>query len=570
MDLVRRIIRLIPVFHYPEGRWLVAGLFLGSLLDLISLATLFPLLLLVTDGNSDWIQQIPIGFQADRTRLGIGIVIAFLLLTVVKAGYYQWITQKKAAYAYRVGASIAHTQMQHFFALQYQQYSSKDYSNEMNRLSNLPLVFANNAIVPAGTLLTEVLFFGFLLLAVALFDYLALLMVIGVVLPALWLYSLRKKAIKETSEQIKSDYPRLLKAALQMVEGWRDIKVFHREGFFIDQFLTQFKKLGNIFSRDHALHTATARLAEVVAAACITVLIVYALIFSASTHETLLLFGVYAAVAFRAIPSVSRILAAHHQIQSHQHVLNQLEEVAKPSSPEKSDMAVGFEHDLRISNLCFSYGSHLVCDHVSFHIRKGELVLLQGKSGTGKTTLALLLSGMLPASNGNILIDGVALNQSNITAWKRMVAYVPQEPFLLDASIAENIAFGLPPNDMDHVVIDQIMKSLDLQTWVNGLPQRTKTVIGERGIKVSGGQRQRLVIGRALYHKANLLLLDEITNQLDSQTQAEVVAVLKYLTKQGLTVVMISHQMADRSKFDSVLEFRDGKVTVAQTAMPHS
>jgi ABC-type bacteriocin/lantibiotic exporter with double-glycine peptidase domain len=196
--------------------------------------------------------------------------------------------------------------------------------------------------------------------------------------------------------------------------------------------------------------------------------------------------------------------------------------------------------------------------NIQLTIHKGEKIALMGKSGSGKTTLLLLLMRYITEQSGDIVVDGVKLEPQHSTSFRKLMGYVPQSPYILDASIAENIAFGINETEIDTTKIAKLVSDLDLQSWISTLPQGIHTRIGERGTKISGGQRQRLAIARALYYNAEVLLLDEITNQLDAHTEREVIDILNRLASLGKTLLFITHKTDLFSSFDSVYELKNG------------
>ena len=162
--------------------------------------------------------------------------------------------------------------------------------------------------------------------------------------------------------------------------------------------------------------------------------------------------------------------------------------------------------------------------------------------------------------SGQVTIDGEGLTPQNENAWLRKIAYVPQSPYILDSTIKENIAFGVPTNNIDINKVNNSIRDLGLEAWVAGLDNELNSIIGERGVKISGGQRQRLAIARALYHDAEILLLDEITNQLDSVTELEIMRTLHQLSKSGKTIILISHHHNKSLTFDAVYELSAGRL----------
>jgi ABC-type multidrug transport system fused ATPase/permease subunit len=274
-------------------------------------------------------------------------------------------------------------------------------------------------------------------------------------------------------------------------------------------------------------------------------------------EQALLLLGVYAGACFRIIPSVNRILLAVYQIRTHEHILQEL----GPDLNNPIDLhhaTVPFTKALSARGISFGYaGQEILLRSASMTIQKGERVAITGNSGGGKTTFLLLLMGFLKPQGGEIVCDNHVIRDHTI--WSGQIGYVPQNPILLNLSIAENIAFGCPPEEIDLKKIKTLLDDVHLTALVENLPDGTSTMIGENGVKFSGGQRQRLAIARALYHDAVILLLDEVTNQVQPQMERDILSVLSSQAAKGKTIVTVTHKVTYPEYFDSIYALENGK-----------
>ncbi len=195
----------------------------------------------------------------------------------------------------------------------------------------------------------------------------------------------------------------------------------------------------------------------------------------------------------------------------------------------------------------------------------GTLVGFVGPNGAGKSTLAELILGLLTPDTGRIEIDGVSLGTGNRDAWLDTVAYVPQQIVLLDATIAQNIAFGVASDDLDLERVAEAARAAQLGPLVEAMPDGLATVIGEDGARLSGGQRQRLGLARALYRRASLLVVDEGTNALDAMTEADIMTLLGAL-RGRCTIILIAHRPSSLSGCDSLVELDGGRLVGRKTS----
>jgi ATP-binding cassette, subfamily B, bacterial PglK len=223
-------------------------------------------------------------------------------------------------------------------------------------------------------------------------------------------------------------------------------------------------------------------------------------------------------------------------------------------------------HEIRLREITFSHESQAraAISSVSLRIPAKSAVGLVGPNGSGKTTLADLLAGLLAPAAGCVEVDGITLDNSNAGDWRSRIAYVPQSIFLLDSTIAENIAFGIPGAAVDRARLLAAARLAQLDEFVDSLPDKYEHKLGERGARLSGGQRQRIGIARALYTDASVLILDEATNALDGLTEQELIATLLRL-RGRYTVILIAHRLSSVRACDLIFELQGGKVTASGT-----
>ena len=220
-----------------------------------------------------------------------------------------------------------------------------------------------------------------------------------------------------------------------------------------------------------------------------------------------------------------------------------------------------FEQAISLTGVGFRYESEdsWVFRGINVRVEKGECLGLVGLTGHGKSTLLDILMGLLPPTEGELLVDGRQVFGDRARAWHEAVAYAPQNVFLADVSIAENITLGVPEAEVDEDLLSRVIEMAQLVPMVSGMAVGTQTVVGEQGIRLSGGQRQRIGLARALYRQRDVLVLDEATNALDIETEALVLDSLKELV-QGVTILLVSHRESTLAICDRLLIVSDGSV----------
>ena len=222
-----------------------------------------------------------------------------------------------------------------------------------------------------------------------------------------------------------------------------------------------------------------------------------------------------------------------------------------------------FRESIEFENVSYQYPGAVKqsLSEISLRIARGTSVAIIGPTGAGKTTLVDLLLGLLEPSSGRILINGVELS-GVIASWQRSIGYVPQDIYLTDDTIRGNIALGIPAAEIDGNAVELAINAAQLDAFVASLPAGLETVVGERGVRLSGGQRQRIGIARALYHNPAVLIFDEATSSLDSDTEEFVIEAVDAL-RGSRTIIVIAHRLSTIRNCDQAFALRDGVLSAS-------
>ena len=235
--------------------------------------------------------------------------------------------------------------------------------------------------------------------------------------------------------------------------------------------------------------------------------------------------------------------------------------LARSEEPLENPWQRGPREYIRIKEVSFGYmtGKPLAVDCIEMLIPANTSVAIVGANGSGKTTLVDLVAGLLVPTKGEVQVDGIALSDANLATWQAQIAYVPQNVFLLDASIAQNIAFGTPFDEIDSARMIEAARLAQLEDFISTLPEGYNHEVGERGVRLSGGQRQRIGIARALYKVAPVLLLDEAMSALDGITEAELMTALEGL-RGRCTIILIAHRLSMVRWCDAIYQLEGGRI----------
>jgi ATP-binding cassette, subfamily B, bacterial PglK len=277
------------------------------------------------------------------------------------------------------------------------------------------------------------------------------------------------------------------------------------------------------------------------------------------------LLGVFAFAGQRLMPELSKLYRCLTQLQYNSAAVDVvyadlIGKAAGGTLPQAPPAPLGLSRELRLDAVSYHYpnANHTGLNDISLIIQAGEKIGVVGSTGAGKTTLADIILGLLRPHQGMVVVDGMPLRDDNIRSWQQNVGYVPQEIFLTDASVTENIALGVPPSGIDPERVEQAARIAQLDKFIREeLPHGYETTIGERGVRLSGGQRQRIGIARALYHDADLIVFDEATSALDNLTEREVMSAIEALPGDK-TVIIIAHRLSTVQYCDRIIVLEKG------------
>jgi ATP-binding cassette subfamily C protein len=426
------------------------------------------------------------------------------------------------------------------------------------------LTFIQSVLLPVGEILTRIvmviLLVGTVFLVQPWFALGALVILGGFYLGVFLFIRPRTKNIGATLSQHNIGFG---KNSYQFLHGIKTVLVHGRSGYFMDQALTHSAQIGKAQSMIPIYSGGPRYMIEPIAfGGLVTVVIVLALQ-GRPFSDILPNLSVMALAAYRLLPTLQLLFSQLVTVSANGYTLGQLEdemfqleaETAPTTDVAAPSRELSFSKEIKLANLAFSYaeGTAPILEDFSLTISKNESIGIAGPSGSGKSTLVDLILGLHTPQSGAIMIDGVPLSSSNMTSWRRMIGYVPQDIYLLDETIAENIAFGIPLEEIDQTALKSAAEGAQILEFIEKeLPCGIQTIVGERGVRLSGGQRQRIGLARALYHKPQILILDEATSALDNQTELAVMETIHRL--QGtLTIVTIAHRLSTLERCDRII-----------------
>lgn len=410
-------------------------------------------------------------------------------------------------------------------------------------------------------------FFIVFLITVFLFitdPFIASCLVISIIFVLLVPIVILGRPIRKTGIKLRENAAACYKNALQAISGIKEIIMYGKQDFFSAEYEASYKKKADNDIRSCVYTSLPGRLIEAICISALALSLCMKRTGGSLDVAMIAQLSAFAMAAFKLLPSVSTISQSFNTLilsypvltSVHNNISNKENRLLLTNSSGKT---VNFSKQIRYENVAFHYENNekIIFSNVNVTINKGDVVGIVGPSGAGKTTFVDVLLGLLKNTEGKIFVDGVVLDDENIVNWRSKIAYVPQTAYLIDDTILANVAFG--QKEIDEKLVSDVLKEAMLQDYINNLPEGVNTVVGERGVAMSGGQRQRLSIARALYTKPEIIVFDEATSALDEKTEKEIMeSVDNLIGKQ--TLFIIAHRLSTLKKCTKILKIENGKV----------
>lgn len=564
----RAVIGLLPARYRKRGIELVVGVAVRALLDFMGVAALLSVLLLLL-GREVW-----------RPYMWL-VAGGGVLFMVVKNLLVMWLERCRSRYLLGLYRYFSARLLDAYYErglLYIRRLGASALTYEVNYVCySFVLQWLAPLLRMAGEAMVLILLLG------GLFCYSPVVTgwLVACFLPVSWVYvRLLRGNLLRYGEEENVAKRRQWQRVQELLRGYVEVEMNGAYSGMRARFEAGLHELSSCRERIEALQRMPAALTETGMAVALFFMLTG--VEKEGLEVTLSVFGV---AAFRMLPGIRALLGGWMQVRNASFTVETLvtalegeggsedkSRILKDKNviwKEKSGIAenekLTFHREIRVDHLTFTYqeAEEAVIRNFSFCIHRGERIGIQGMSGVGKSTLFNLLLGFFPPNSGEIRIDGMRLTPDNRRTWQRMVGYVPQEVFIMEGTIAENIALGEDPGKADRSRMLSVLQQVRLAEWVQSLPDGIESLLGENGCRMSGGQKQRIGLARALYKGAEVLFLDEATSALDNRTEKEVTRIIRDLSESqcGLTLLMIAHRESSLQICDRIITMeKDNKV----------
>jgi ATP-binding cassette, subfamily B, bacterial PglK len=582
-DLIRRVLFLAR----PYGQKKLALVFFASLaqgiFQVIGVTSIFPFLAIASDPERIRHSQFGLRFLALLPPMGnrellitAGVIaIAGLLLSNV--------VNLLAEYARtRYSASFAHwlrvRLLRQMASQPYAYFLQRNSADLLRKVMGEVASYTGGVLLPLLDSMARALTAALLLATLFLVQpVIALSAALGFSAFYLIIFRLLKRKRQEISEGLRTAFGGSFRDAQQMLGGIKPIKVHRAEEHFLSRFASQSAIVSQMTARVPIVSNITRYLLEPLAFGGLVLTVVVLAIQGRDFSDILPNLGVMAVAGYRLLPALQLLYGQVTQLATMRYSLDEVfVEFVAAERNEKSgnvEISLGKSHPIEwhdaitLDEVSFIYPGtdRRVLDRFSITIQKNMSIGFIGPTGSGKSTLIDLLLGLYRPTSGRVLIDGKPLTLELIPSWQATIGYVPQEIFLIDDTIARNIALGVADSEIDNARLREVCAMAQILDFIEvELRDGFQTTVGERGIRLSGGERQRLGLARALYHRPSVLVLDEATSALDIATEAKLLEALGALAGK-LTIVMVAHRLSALANCDKLVELSKKRVALLET-----
>ena len=570
--MIRKLIKLFTKREKQMAIIIFLFVLAGAGIEVISLALFAVFIGLFLDGNLEvynWIIENSIIDLGEKSKIELIQILGVFtgILFVFKNIYLLLINYILHKFIYNKYTKVSVRLLKKYIEMPYINHLQINSAFLQRNVNTEVFWLFANIMVPGITFLTELIVVFVIIIALFFINpFTTLMLIFGFAIILLSIMFSIKRKMDALGLVSQSYFGEMIKSVNQSLGSVKLTKVSGTAKYFLDIYKSNIEKYSNNTANLKNIAQWPRYFIEVIIVITVVVFAIFMTHGNSDLKVNLPILSFFGMAAIRLMPSFNRITSSYTNIRYYSASLNVVsDESIKTNSDQRNDTKkqsseIIFNEDIEFRNVDFIYPGAIKhsIEGLSFKIKKGQSVALIGKSGSGKTTIVDLLCGLLKLDNGKILVDGRDIF-NNLTEWRKLISYVPQDIYLLDDSLRNNIAYGKSSEEIDDDLIGYVTKLSMLDSYIKDLELGLETSIGENGVKMSGGERQRLGIARALYNQPELLILDEGTAALDNKAQEYVTNSINSIAKK-ITVITIAHRLDTIKNSDVILLVEDGSV----------
>jgi len=562
--------------HFSSRRKGQFGLLLGlmvlaSFSEILSIGSVLPFLAVLTDPQRIFEFNLTqplikaLGIST-ASQLLLPLTATFCITAILAAAIRLLLLRSSLFLAAATGSDIGYDMYRRTLFQPYSVHVSRNTSEIIDGISIKSTAIANGVVMPLLYIFSSAIMTGLIVGILLILAPETTLIAFGIFgLIYLAVIKLTRKQLLIDSKNIASESIQVIKSLQEGLGGIRDVLIDGTQ----NTFCRIYQKSDFVLRRSYA-SSSFISVSPRFAVEALGMLMIATLAYLLAKQpngvaQAVPILGALALAAQRLLPLMQQAYSSWSNLRQNQYSLKDTLEFLDQPIPielDSSSKPIDFAKEIILDNISFSYSADTqpILQDLSLSIPKGSRIGFIGETGSGKSTLLDIIMGLLQPTSGALKIDGEKIDSSNLRAWQKHVAHVPQSIFLADGTIAENIAFGLPLDQIDELRVRQAAEQAQIHDIIEKLPNGYQTIVGERGVRLSGGQRQRLGIARAIYKQADVIIFDEATSALDNDTEKAVMEAIDQLSNE-LTILIIAHRLSTLKNCSNIVRLDKGIIS---------
>lgn len=544
---------------------LLGFVFFTSLVEILSIGSVIPFLGILT--SPEKLFELPLLQPIinllnvkESKQLLLPLTLAFVIMAFLAGGMRLILLWATTRLSFAVGADISVEIYRRTLYQPYTVHCSRNTSEIISGISNKAKIVINILNMTLTLFSSSIMLFMILSALFILDPFVTSVIFLGLGLIYFLISLVVRKKLFSNSRLIAKESNIVVKSLQEGLGGIRDILIDGSQEVYCEIYRKADFALRDAAASNTFISSAPRYVIEALGMVLIATLAYVMTNTEAGMISVIPLLGALALGVQRLLPILQQGYSAWSTIEGGRSSLQDTLALLEQPMPSyllesNNEERLNFNDSICLKKVSYQYdlSSIKILNQIDMKISKGERVGIIGSTGCGKSTALDIVMGLLKPTEGHLQVDGEVISSTNLRSWQIQIAHVPQVIFLSDASIEENIAFGVPRNQIDATRVRQAAERAQIHEIITQLPSQYKTIIGERGILLSGGQRQRIGIARALYKKASLIIFDEATSALDGDTERAVIEAIDDLDK-DLTIIMVAHRLSTLSNCTTILE----------------
>jgi ATP-binding cassette, subfamily B, bacterial PglK len=552
--------------------WLVFFSVFISLIETIGISAIMPFIDIATNFSnihSNQYYQWVFDFFGFSNEVNFAIVFGFFLLTFyIFRGWVNLLySYSMAIFSQNLYALTTKKLFKTYLTMPYQVFTNKNSSS----LTKVVITEASlmSGVVRSFLLMVSEIFVVIFLYALMLLASwkITLIFTAILIMKAIFLtkkVSSRMKIAGVIREKVQSEMYEIVN---QLFGNFKHIKLQDRHRLAVSN--GKFSTVADQYAKANTtrifLDSVPKLLLETSGFSLVVVLLIFSLYSSQSNVSHIIpTLSLFILALYRLLPSINRIISGYNTFVYYHKSIDAVDEILRVSQEDLGDETIEFNQKIQLKNVSFAYDEKLIIENINLTVNKGEKIAFIGESGSGKSTLIDLIIGLYQPNQGEMKIDDVLVNESNLQNWRSQIGYISQQIYLFDGTIEENVCFG---RKLDRSLLEKVLKQANIFDFLQ-TKQGVDALVGEGGIQLSGGQKQRIAIARALYGEPEILVLDEATSALDNETESKIMDEI-YQISQDKTLFIIAHRLSTIKDCDKIYQLENGTLNVQNKVRPN-